>query len=274
MRLNLGKWFGPAADTTFAPGAVGAYVLSSTTLESSPTVASVPHWTLASGDRTRPWPPPGTVLPDVTGCPHNPRLLALISDSSGSVTAYRGNDAAGRRWDEQARAVEVWAGKCRCDDQLVAVLHFDDVGADVGPIPTRPNRQAMAALEPALQIPAGAGSSNQGSSADRTLRMGREHPKHELVAVTFTDGQLFDSNPQAVIDGLAAGSSRLHRVILGGHSHVNFDAGNASYTDLNEQSDPGAAAAAIINTLNEVGSKPPRKPAKAAKPAKNPKKAS
>ena len=193
------------------------------------------------------WPPPGTSIGTFAPCRHRVWLHCAI-DSSGSVTSMNGADPVGRRFEELGFALRRWARSCRCRDRLVTVHHFDP-GYAVGPVQVS-SRTIAADLQQALQVPGGAGSSNLGSAASAISADVRRAPDHTHVAVVLSDGQLFDTDPQGVVDGLAREVDVLHAIVVGDKSWVTFDQPGSTATPLTEYSAPGAAAAAVVDALN------------------------
>jgi len=57
-------------------------------------------------------------------CPLEPTHLILNFDNSGSVGSAGGNDPIGNRFVEARLAIEAVSRRCRCDRELVSIVHF------------------------------------------------------------------------------------------------------------------------------------------------------
>src|SRR3954462_13083097 len=90
------------------------------------------------------------LLGPVGNCPGKPTLLIAVFDDSGSVLG--GNDTTGRRYEEAAIAFDAVGRRCRCDDELAAILHMDRPNsADVPPTPL--NRRRGGRFDVGLTVP-------------------------------------------------------------------------------------------------------------------------
>ena len=129
-----------------------------------------------------------------------PVLLILLFDTSTSVTNDAG--AARARFDEAAAVLE------RSHADLVAVRTFD-CRAD----PVRPDE-----VGPAIDAVAGLveGSSRLRPALLDAERLARAHPHHRAVLAVFSDFQLLDGWPAAVLARLAKFPGEVQTFTVGG----------------------------------------------------------
>ena len=178
-------------------------------------------------------------------CADRPVLLIGVFDNSGSITG--GNDGVGRRFDEFGFAVAPVASRCRCRSDAVSVLHFDTpTSGDLGPVPVRGSRAALAR---ALAAPHdGAGCSSLSASLTAAERLAAAHPTHESVLVVCTDFELFD--PPGTLDRLAAFPGQVHGVALRSAPPPELVADpRVTVTHVTYDSPPGTLARAVFCAL-------------------------
>lgn len=186
-------------------------------------------------------------IADAVGrCPDTPTHIISAHDSSGSVTCHAGNDPFGRRFDEHRLALDVVGRKCRCDDELVSVLHFDHpVGNDL----IAAKLTDTEAIEAALQTPRdGGGCSLLRNALPAAEALADAYPDHRTIFVVYTDWQLFDS--PRLEDRLLNFPGEVHAVVLGG-GYTCFDNEQrvASVTKVDRESVPGSIAKTVFGAL-------------------------
>lgn len=177
-------------------------------------------------------------------CAEDPLLLITLFDNSGSITG--GNDPVGQRFVEAGLAVSAVGRRCRCGDDLVAVLHFDTpTSGDLAPTSIRDAR----ALEASLAVPPdGAGISSMAASLDKAYALAARHPRHRAALVALTDFELFD--PPGTIGRFLAFPGDVHAVTLRSRPpQLLLDAPDVAVTPVSHDSRPGALARAIFTAL-------------------------
>lgn len=180
-------------------------------------------------------------------CPSKPTLVITVADDSGSVTAPGGADPISNRYEEMRLAFKAVAGACTCGKELAAVVHFDSPYGDVPP--QRLNRRGLQALGAGLRVPlGGAGTSDLLPALVTARTLAETHPAHELVLVIFSDFELTDSDPAAVIDALETFPGEVHACFLGG-SQTSRLPGVDRVTTASHEDLPGIAAQAILGGL-------------------------
>jgi hypothetical protein len=177
-----------------------------------------------------------------------PTLLIAVFDDSGSVTGPAGSDPLSGRYDEARQAFSAIARR-GSTHELGAVVHFDTpCSGDVDPLPIL--RRTMLALRAALQVPPDAsGSSELGSSVLRAHELAAAHPDHRSTLVVFSDFQLFDADPAAVLRDLAAFPGEVHAVVLGGRLPQGVLDARIQRTDITHDHPRGALALALFGSL-------------------------
>jgi hypothetical protein len=152
-------------------------------------------------------------LGPVGKCPDAPVLLITTVDNSGSVVGTGGNDPCGNRFQEMRLAIETVAKRCKCGNELVAMLNFDSPNsADVAPTSLR---DGIGSLGRGLAIPQhSAGSSVLGPSLAQARHIADRHPNHRVVFVVLSDFQLFDSDVAGVLSEFTDFPGKPHAVVL------------------------------------------------------------
>lgn len=206
---------------------------------------------LASGPLAQPsrakQPGSDIVLGHAGRCPAEPTHLILVFDNSGSVGSAGGNDPLSNRFAEARLAIEAVSRRCRCDRELVSVLHFDcPTSGDVPP--TQINRQHWRQIERGLAIPPdGAGASLLGPSLKEAYRLAAQFPDHQHVLCVLSDFQLFDSDLAKVIDDFSAFPGEPHAVVLRATSPSPLlDDAAVEVTSVDYTDPPGAVARAVF----------------------------
>jgi hypothetical protein len=182
-------------------------------------------------------------LPRPGGCPDQPAHLIAVIDSSGSVLG--GTDPIGMRFTEMQVAITRVASRCKCDAELVSIVHFDTpVHNDL----IAGKLTDTEAIERALKIPYdGAGCSRLGRSLTTARRLALGHPDHRNVLMALTDFQLFDP-PHVWIDFVEF-PSEVHACVLGG-GYRGFDNNpRVTVTNVARTDQPGAVAGAVFSAL-------------------------
>lgn len=185
-------------------------------------------------------------LGQVGRCPARPTLVIPIVDDSGSIAAPGGADPISNRYSEMRLALRAVARRCRCKQELAAVLHFDSPAGDAGPEPL--TKAGLMALRPGLAIPlAGAGTSDLLPSLLRATELAEAHPGHESVVVIFSDFALTDRDHAAVAAGLVDFPGVVYACVLGTHE-VSIP-GIDHHISIGHDREPGAVAHALIAGL-------------------------
>lgn len=197
-----------------------------------------------SGNRT-----PQINLGRTGRCPEQPILFTTVVDNSGSVSGVAGNDPVGNRFAELRLAIESVAKRCRCGDELVALLNFDSpTSVDVPPTAMK---GGMSVIDQGLKIPAdGAGSSVLGSSLGLARRLVDHHPEHQGVLVVLSDFELLDRDVPGVLKELCDFPGLVHAVVLRSAPPQQLvDDPRVDVTHVTHSDPPGALAKAIFAAL-------------------------
>ena len=202
---------------------------------------------------------PTITLPNSGKCPHRPKLRVTVFDDSGSVTGVGGADPIGQRYREAAIAVEHVGRRCRCKQELVAVLHFDrGTGGDAGPcLLDKPGR---AELHRALQIPAnGYGVSLISATLDDAYDLARRYPDHDKTLVAFTDFELFD--PPGTLERFRDFPGEVHAVVLrAAPPQELIDDKRVTVSRITYDSPAGSVARALFDAMRPgTGTNPAKK---------------
>lgn len=182
-------------------------------------------------------------------CPERPILFINVVDNSGSVAGVAGNDPVGNRFAEVRLAIETVAERCRCGEELVALLNFDSpTSVDVPPTPMK---SGMSVIEQGLKIPAdGAGSSVLGRSLDRARCLVDTYPEHQGVLVVLSDFELLDADVPGVLNDLCDFAGLVHAVVLrSGPPRRLVDDPRVTVTHVAHSDPPGALAKAVFVAL-------------------------
>ncbi len=181
--------------------------------------------------------------------PKLPCLDILVFDDSGSVVAPQGNDPVGNRFREAAKAIGLVADWTMTSRSKVAVLHFDHPHGASGLVSLN-DRHLERRLAPSLKNPSGPGTSDLLPSLVELERLAKAHPDHDVRTTIFSDFELTDTDPSAVLSRVVRVPGRVHAVVLGGVVPPDLvDAPNVTVTPLSPEDPPGAFAAAIHRSL-------------------------
>jgi hypothetical protein len=197
---------------------------------------------------------PPILLPHPGPCADHPTLVICLFDNSGSVTG--GNDPIGNRFLEIKIAVKRVGRRCRCRQELVAILHFDrGTGGDAGPVAL--DRQGQAELDRALAIPVrGFGISELGPSLTDAYRLAKALPGHRATLIAFTDFELFDGDLSRVLDEFCSFPGAVHAAVLRSEPPPRLTADpSVMVTRILLDSRPGAVARAAFDALT-MGRRP------------------
>lgn len=189
------------------------------------------------------------------GCPESPTLTIFDFDDSGSVTG--GNDPIGNRYAEARHALARVARRCRCHEELAAVLHFDSpTAADVPPTAIRRRR---AVLDAGLAPPSTGGSSSLGASLEAAYSLAAAHPRHAATLVVLSDFELFDADVPRVLRRFADFPGTVRAVVLRAvPPQVLVDDPRVTVTRVDYASASGAVAHAVFGGLTAL--RPGRSP--------------
>lgn len=181
--------------------------------------------------------------------PKRPCLDILIFDDSGSIMAPHGADPVGNRFEEARRAIKLVASWATSDRSKLAVLHFDHPHGSSGVVSLN-DRHLAKRLGPSLENARGMGISDLNPSLTEAERLAAAHPDHDVRMTHFTDYELSDVDPAAVLSRVATFPGHVHAVVLGGVTPPDLEAaGNVAVTPLSPGDPPGAFAAAIHRSL-------------------------
>lgn len=181
--------------------------------------------------------------------PKRPCLDILVFDDSGSIMAPQGADPVGNRYEEAKRAIKLVASWAASDRSKIAVLHFDHPHGSSGVIALN-DRRLGTALAPSLQSPLGMGTSDLSPSLAEAGRLTEIHPGYDVRLTTFSDYELTDLDPAAVLTRLVQFPGHVHAVALGGRVPPDLQtADNVTVTPLIPEDAPGTFAAAIHRSL-------------------------
>lgn len=187
------------------------------------------------------------VLGHAGSCPNEPTITISINDDSGSMLG--GSDSTGLRYTEFGIAIDRVSRRCRCDRELVAVLHMNrPTSADRPPVPL--NRRAKADLAGGLVVPRdGDGASTMGATLRRATELAASHPNHRAVLAAFSDYELTDDLTELAAD-LAAFPGDVHAIVMRSQppqALLDFDA--ITVTHVAAGAAPGALAHALFAAL-------------------------
>ncbi len=200
------------------------------------------------GGRTQHRSGTGIILGSPGRCPHEPTLVTLVFDNSGSVST--GNDPIGTRYAEARLAVEAVAKRCRCHRELAAVIHFDHpTSRCVSPTPL--DRAGLATVLDGLSIPSdGRGISNLGPSLKRAYELAARYPDHRHAVVVASDFELFDNDVDRVLSDLRSFPGLVHAVVLRSEPPaVLLDDESVVVSRIQYGDKPGAVARALFESL-------------------------
>ena len=184
--------------------------------------------------------------------PKRPCLDILIFDDSGSIMAPHGADPVGNRFEEARRAIKLVASWATSDRSKIAILHFDHPHGSSGVVALN-DRQLGKKLDASLQSPGGIGISDLGPSQAEVERLAAAHPDHDLRLTQFTDYELSDVDPAAMLSRVTSFPGHVHAVVLGGVTPPDLEAAdNVTVTPLSPGDPPGAFAAAIHRSLTST----------------------
>lgn len=181
-------------------------------------------------------------------CPAEPTHLCLIFDNSGSVGSPGGNDPVGARFEEARLAIDAVARRCRCENELVSILHFDTpTSGDVQPTPLKRVRE----IDRGLAIPSnGGGSSILGPSLKAAHGFAQQLPNHNHILVVLSDYLLFDNRVDDVLDDFSAFAGSVHAVVLRAEPPARFeDDDRICVTRVDYGDDPGRVGHAVFDAL-------------------------
>ena len=181
--------------------------------------------------------------------PKRPCLDILIFDDSGSIMAPHGADPVGNRFEEARRAIKLVSSWATSDRSKIAVLHFDHPHGASGVVALS-DRHLGKKLAPSLSSPRGMGISDLGPSLTEAERLAEAYPDHDVRMTHFTDYELTDHDPAAVLSRVASFPGHIHAVVLGGVTPPDLEsADNVTVTPLSPGDPPGVFAAAIHGSL-------------------------
>lgn len=188
-------------------------------------------------------------LGPVGRCPDVPVLLITTTDNSGSVVSVGGNDPCSNRFKEMRLAIEAVARRCKCGEELVAMLNFDSPNSgDV--LPTH-LAGGVAKLERGLEIPRdGGGCSLLGPSLAQARRIADRYPDHHVVCIVLSDFELFDGDVAGVLQAFAEFPGQPHAVVLRSTApQVLLDDPRVIVTPVSPTDPVGAVAKAVFTAL-------------------------
>jgi hypothetical protein len=201
----------------------------------------------------------GVRLGPAGGCPEKRILLIGSADNSGSVVSGSGNDPCGNRFREMGLAIETVGKRCKCGEELVALLNFDSpTSADVRPTVLR---GGMSTIEKGLTVPGdGGGSSCLGPSLARAHRIADQYPDHHVLFVVLSDFELLDGNVAGVLRDFANFPGQPHAVVLRSSPPQELlNDPRVLVSQVTSSDPPGTLAKAIFNSLTATRRIPFRK---------------
>jgi hypothetical protein len=186
-------------------------------------------------------------------------LLIMLFDNSGSVTG--GNDPIGNRYLEAAIALDKVGRRCRCENELAAVLSFDTpTSGDVPPTPINGKNRAGVAKGLAAP-PDGGGCSLLTASLHAAQRIAHAHPDHLRSLLVFSDFELLDPDPRGLLEEFAAFPGDVHAIVLRSTPPQQLvDHPRVTVTQIGYDSQPGAVAQAVFEALTVHRPKRPLPP--------------
>lgn len=180
-------------------------------------------------------------------CPNEPTLVISINDDSGSMLG--GSDSTGLRYTEFEIVIDRVGRRCRCDRELVAILHMNrPTSADRPPLPL--NRRVKADIKGGLTIPTdGDGASAMGATLRRAAQIASAYPTHRVVLAAFSDFELIDNMNQLTAE-LAAFPGEVHAIVMRSQPPQQLlDEDAITVTHVPAGAAPGAVASALFAAL-------------------------
>lgn len=196
-------------------------------------------------------------------CPAEPTLAVCIFDDSGSMLG--GSDSTGLRYAEAGLALDRVARRCRCGQELAAVLHMNrPTSADLPVTPL--NRRTGAAVTAALTVPGdGDGASEMAATLRRAVQLAHSHSRHRSMLAAFSDYELVD-DMRTLAAELQGFPGDVHAVVMrSAPPQPLLDADGITVTHVPAGAAPGAVAHALFDTLTTH--RPGARPTAARRPA-------
>jgi hypothetical protein len=180
-------------------------------------------------------------------CPDEHTLLICIFDDSGSMLG--GSDSTGLRYAEAAIVFDKTMRKCRCDRELVAILHMNrPTSADLAPSPL--NKRAKTRIADALTVPRdGDGASTLGATLHRAEQLALAHSHHKTTLACFSDYELTD-DATTMTRSMAAFPGDVHAVVMRSTPPVELASEDSiTVTQVANGEAPGAVARALFEAI-------------------------
>lgn len=182
--------------------------------------------------------------------PTSPCVDFYIYDHSGSMTGFGGNDPAGARFSESAKAIELVRTWTRSDAQKVAIVHFDQPSVGDSGIVTLNAPKAESRITRALRVPPDVrGSSTLLPALNAVDTLIRNKPGHLYRLTIFSDFELMDSDTDTVFQRLVNFPGEVHAVVLNAEPPLELAGQNITITRIGPNDPPGAVAAAVHRSL-------------------------
>jgi hypothetical protein len=182
-------------------------------------------------------------------CPEEPTLHICLFDDSGSMLG--GADSSGLRYAEAALVFERIMRRCRCNRELVAILHMNQPTSADRPALSL-NRKSGADIVGGLAVPHdGDGASTMGATLERARQIAEAHPRHAASLVAFSDYELTDNIHDLVL-GMKAFPGAVHAVVLRSQPPEELLAAQGvNVTHIASGEAPGAVARALFSSVTK-----------------------
>jgi hypothetical protein len=194
--------------------------------------------------------------------PVKPSLDIIALDSSGSVTAPGGTDPIGNRFEEATRAMRVVEKWTVTRGPKVAVVHFDQPSESDSGVVTLAAHDALRQLRRSLRLPSdGYGTSCLKPAFVEAQRLAHEYADHDVRLTVFSDFELLDDDPVALLAELAEFPGHVYAVVLDSEPPDTLAGPNVTVSRLKHGDPPGSLAAIMHRSLTAtrrgIGRKPP-----------------
>ncbi|HMR86001.1 MAG TPA: hypothetical protein PKC31_00875 [Candidatus Nanoperiomorbaceae bacterium] len=187
-------------------------------------------------------------------CTGQKRLVVFALDDSPSMTGAGGNDPLSRRYAEARLAVRTLVRACSCEQEMVAVYHWDKSRFDVPPVGFDPTSNWR--VQGGLRVPDDvAGTSELGPVLTRIERAVRPWAWRgwDVHLVVLSDFELLDADLGGVVRQLQRFADRhaATAVVLGSHApDPRLLDGAVSLLPITSADRPGTLARAVFGVLS------------------------
>lgn len=173
----------------------------------------------------------------------------ILTDNSLSVCGAGGNDPISRRHDEALLTIRHVAAACRCGQERVALLPFDQPSLGLV-LPQRLDGRGIRRLKRGMVIAERTGGSSSLLPALTFAEHLAKLTPNNAAVVVLSDFELCDDEPDRVLDRLASFPGYVHAVVLGGFTSGDLkDHQRMAISKIASGSQPGDVAQAVFAGL-------------------------